>query len=374
MSTAIVITGGAGLYGSALIEQYLKRESDTRIIALVRGKNREAAKDRLFAHIRHSPTFSPELYTELSRRVIAITGDFTQKDLGVSPAVLSDLQLSTTDIIHSGATVDFGLPLSEARVINVDGTYNMLEFALQCPKLRAFLHISTGHVAGKRAGTIMEHEIGTEQGFFNSYEQTKAESELLVHSFMDRIPVTIHRLTTIIGDYVTGYIRQFGFFHNSIRLLAQGIIPFLAGDKNGHLDLIPTEYPVQAVYHLHRNNFKPGNTYHICCGPEKSFTLEEFLNETVEYFKKKHNKASIATPAILAPDEFEKRIVASKNTRISAIMGALGTFIGHLTLPKVFDQTHTQRDMAGSTLEAPHIRSYYFKVLDECIKRNFGKK
>jgi nucleoside-diphosphate-sugar epimerase len=258
-------------------------------------------------------------------------------------------------------------------MINVQGTKNMLDFALGCSKLRAFLHLSTGHVAGKRSGTIMENEIGTGQGFFNSYEQTKAESEVLVRDYMDKLPIAVYRLTTIIGDHTTGYVRQFGFFHNSLRLLAQGLIPFLAGDNNGHLDLIPTEYPVRAFYHLHRKNYRPRTTYHISCGPERSFTLEELLHETICHFKLSFSDRSLIVPEIVTKDEFDVRIARSASTRFRNIMHALDTFTGHLTVPKIFDRTNTLQDLAGSEIGAPPIRSYYFKVLDECVKRQFGK-
>ncbi len=369
MDSTIFITGATGLFGGALIEHYLTWERDTKIMALVRAESKEAAINRLYSQLKSTPTFTYQLELEAAKRLKVIHGDFTKPDLNLSTPYISRLQLSVTDIIHSGASVDFGLPVREARTINVEGTKNVLDFALQCRKLNAFLHVSTGHVAGKRAGLIKENEIGVEQGFLNSYEQTKAESELLVHTYMTRLPITIHRLTTIIGDYTTGYIRQFGFFHNSIRLLSKGLIPFLAGDRNGHLALIPTEYPVQAVHYLHRNNFKPGTTYHICCGPERSFTLEVFLHETVNHLSKRCNKGSLAAPEIISQEEFEKRIDDSRNVRLTAIMKALGTFIGHLTLPKVFDQTNARRDLAESGIEAPPVQSYYYKVLDECVKR-----
>ncbi len=219
MSSTLFITGATGLFGGALIEHYLTRERNTKIVALVRAESEEAAINRLYTQLKISPTFTHQIEIEAAKRLKVIRGDFTKTDLGLSASRVSELRQSVTDIIHSGASVDFASPLPEARIINVDGTKNILDFALQCRKLNAFLHISTGHVAGKRSGIIMENEISVEQGFFNSYEQTKAESELLVHNYMTRIPATIHRLTTVIGDYATGHIRQFGFFHNSIRLL-----------------------------------------------------------------------------------------------------------------------------------------------------------
>lgn len=371
--TNIFITGGTGLFGSTLIEHYLIHEPDTVIYALVRGGNHSDTRNRLLRHIKNSPTFPVALLSDLSDRLTVITGDFTDKELGIPSPLIGRLRHNITDIIHAGASVDFGLPLPEARKINVDGTKHMIDFALQCRQLKSFLHISTGHVAGKRSGTIMEDEIGTDQGFLNSYEQTKAEAELLVHEYMDSIPVTIHRLTTVIGDRGTGHIRQFGFFHNSVRLLSQGFIPWLAGDKNVHLDMIPTEYPVEALHFLHRKNFNPGTTYHICCGPEKSFMLEDFLRETVGYFKIIMNNPSLPVPEIVSREEFDKRIARSNSARLSAVMHALSTFIGHLTLPKVFDQTNAARDLAGSGITAPPIWTYYFKVLDECKRRKFGK-
>jgi thioester reductase-like protein len=373
MISQLLITGGTGLYGSALIEKYLTSEPDTNIYALVRASDRADARERLLDRLKTSFTFTSKIADIFDERVIPLDGDFTLPRLNMDAQAYSGLTGKITDILHSGASVSFSLPLETARSINVTGTENLVEFARNCKNLKAFIHISTGHVAGRWTGTIYENDLGLGQGFLNTYEETKAEAELYLHDHMKEIPVGVYRLLTVIGNHATGHIRQFGFFHNSLRLLASGMIPFLAGDPKGHLDLIPLEYPVEAVYHLHRYNFHPGTTYHICTGPEKSFTLRAFLEETITYFRGALDRYDLQVPEILEAAEFERRIYQRNNPRLDAVMSALDTFIGHLTLPKVFDQTNASRDLSGSGIEVPPVREYYFKVLENCVRRRFGK-
>jgi thioester reductase-like protein len=68
----ILITGGTGLFGSALIEHYLTHEPDTRLSVLVRGRNPGEARERLVQRIRSSPTFIPDRASVLLNRVSAI--------------------------------------------------------------------------------------------------------------------------------------------------------------------------------------------------------------------------------------------------------------------------------------------------------------
>jgi thioester reductase-like protein len=373
MTSSILLTGGTGLFGSAMIEKYLVTEPGTHIYALVRASDEDDARRRLLDRLKISFTFTSRLGDLFNERVTPLVGDFTLPGFGTDSRIYSEPAGTITDIVHSGAAVSFSLPLDTARTINVTGTERLVEFARACRNLKAFIHISTGHVAGKWTGTIYEDDLGLEQEFLNTYEETKAEAELYLHEHMKKIPVGIFRLLTVIGDHATGHIRQFGFFHNSLRLLASGIIPFLAGDPKGHLDLIPLEYPAEAVYYLHRKNFHPGTTYHICTGPEKSFTLEAFLEETMAFFRRAFDKSDLIVPEILDGSEYENRMYRLNNPRLDAVMSALGTFIGHLALPKIFDRSNTIRDLAGSGIDVPPVREYYFKVLDNCVRRKFGK-
>jgi hypothetical protein len=45
----------------------------------------------------------------------------------------------------------------------------------------------------------------------------------------------------------------------------------------------------------------------------------------------------------------------------------------HLALPKVFDASHTRRDLQGSGLQVPHIRSYYPQIVKYCLRTDWGR-
>jgi hypothetical protein len=93
----------------------------------------------------------------------------------------------------------------------------------------------------------------------------------------------------------------------------------------------------------------------------------------VAYFRRAFDKSDLIVPEILDGTEYESRMYRLNNPRLDAVMSALGTFIGHLALPKVFDCSNTIRDLTGYGIDVPPVREYYFKVLENCVRRRFGK-
>jgi thioester reductase-like protein len=371
----LLLTGATGFLGNELLRCYLESPSDTQIRVLVRGDGDQA--QRKFASLVAGADEATR--ARFSQRVTPVWGDLQLPRLGMDDEDYRTLAAQVTRVVNSAAAIDFALPLDAVRGVNLGGTKHLVEFALACPNLQAFAHISTAHVAGKRTGWIAEDELEHAAGFVNSYEQSKYEAEEYLHAQMADLPIAIYRSTTLIGDARTGAVRQFNFFHNAVRFLYHGLFPALPGVPDGHLDFIPVDWAARAIQYLAEDNFHPGTTYHICAEPAQSFTLQNLIDATYDCFaaspasKKKHIKRI----PIVDQDTFEQIIAHAKNDghgRIAQAVAPMNYFLPHLSLPKVFDATHLRRDLRDSGRTVPVIRTYYAKVIDYCLETDWGRR
>ena len=163
----VFITGGTGFVGTALIERILRTLPDTKIVLLIRAGrrstslarfNREILKNNCFDLLRDS--LGDVAFEEMvSRRVVTVSGDVSQDDLGLSE---SDLRLlGSCDIaIHSAATVSFDAPLDGAVEVNLLGPSRVArafqDASTGSNSKKHFISVSTAYVAGSRRGDTPE--------------------------------------------------------------------------------------------------------------------------------------------------------------------------------------------------------------------------
>src|SRR5262249_22040698 len=142
-----------------------------------------------------------------------LKGDITLSLLGLEGRQFDELRDCVTQIVHCAADTRFGIPLEDSRKVNTNDTAEGLAFALRCQQLRKVAHISTAYIVGRAEGHFPEALIRHQQGFCNAYQQSKYEAEELVTQAMGELPVSIFRLSTIIGDSATGEVHQYNYFH-----------------------------------------------------------------------------------------------------------------------------------------------------------------
>lgn len=301
-------------------------------------------------------TRRPELFAGY-RRVTATTDSKT-----VCPTEIGE-------IIHCAADIRFGIPIEEARAVNVEITRGLLDFARRCPQLKKFAHISTVYAAGKLTGEFEEAPFPPSCEFFNSYQQSKYEAEQLVLNALPTVPVAIFRLSTIIGD-LRGEVRQFNYFHQLLKMIPNsGAVPVMPGDPFAPVDLIPSDWAVAALDYLFGHRFECGRIYHVCAGPREALAVRALVDMTYRHF-------GIRPPRLVSLSEYE-RFAAARRTRrdgvVTNMLRVLDQFLPHLALRQSFLNSKTAAELESAGLRVPPIASYYDRIVDYCIRTNWGR-
>ncbi len=359
----VLVTGATGTLGAELVARFAAADHGARVVAMSRGMRGQGSAAW--------PAASP--------RVRHVRADVRSgPSLGIDPADREALSASVTDIVHCAADTTFTRPLDDARATNVEGTRSVLAFAAECSRLERIACFSTVYVAGRATGCFRETDVGGAAGFVNSYEQSKAEMEVIVREAMPRLPIALYRLSTIIGDSRTGVVRGFNAVHHALRLLYQGLAPMVPGREDAPVDLIPLDFAANASYALFEHAFEAGATYHLCAGAERSATLGALLDATLAAFERHRpawRKRSIARPALVELDTYElfvRSVEEAGNDVLVQATDAVKAFAFQLAYPKAFDARRARAALAPRGIEPPRVLDYYDSVVRWCVETSWG--
>ena len=166
----ILLTGGTGFLGTALVEKILRSLPDLgRLYLLIRASREKSAASRFEKDVLGSAAFGglreqrgEDFFSYVSEKVRVLEGDVHAPSLGLGEEDLLELSREVDIVIHAAASVVFDAPLDAAVDSNVSGTLGLLRLARGWEKRPLFLHVSTAYVAGVRPGLAREEPPGSE--------------------------------------------------------------------------------------------------------------------------------------------------------------------------------------------------------------------
>ncbi|HSV92163.1 MAG TPA: SDR family oxidoreductase, partial [Desulfobacterales bacterium] len=303
MGGVILLTGGTGFLGAQVARRVLSN-TDHSVVALVRARDVEEAKQRL------ERTWSewPELAREIGGRVEPLPGDLTHASLGLEAGAWTALAHRVTHMIHSAAELRFDGELDEMRRINVEGTRHLLELARAAHEhhgIARYAHVSTAYVAGNRTGEVAEADLSNTHGFANTYEQTKYEGEMLVRRAMDTLPVSVFRPGMVVGDSETGAIRCFNTIYVPLRLYLAGRLGIVPSAPDLRANMVPVDYVTDAIAKLAFDPRAVGLTFHLTVAHENLPTAKELI-QAARSWAEKELGVSLARPHFLPAERLAK--------------------------------------------------------------------
>jgi len=334
------LTGATGNIGSALVPLLLKSEGVIQL--LIRADSDEYLLQRFDELCK---------FWEISRdaaleRMIPCRGDMTKPFLGLNGEAYATLAESCTHIIHCGGAVRMNLPLEEAResaVGSVEEIIRLAERARKEGRLKKIDIVSTVGVIGRSRSPLTEKLITENRTFHNTYEQAKAEAEEMLYAYMasNRLPITIHRPSMVVGDSKTGKAKSFQVFYHICEFISGkrtfGILPDL---KGVNLDIIPVDYVVQVIKWSAESNETVGKFIHECSGPDAALNIHS-LEETLESYPYFSNHASyiVKKKRYIPPALFNIAIVILSiflPKKDKKIIRTLPHFLEYIKYPQLF--------------------------------------
>jgi nucleoside-diphosphate-sugar epimerase len=199
-------------------------------------------------------------------QIEVFVGDILHLDLGLSGPEIKRLSSEVTHFFHLAAIYYLGATPTLTRQVNVDGTANCLNLALEFKKIERFVFFSTAFVAGDRTGVILEDELYVGQRFRNAYEETKCQAEQIVRSRMNQLPISVVRPSVIVGDSKTGEIDRldgpYYLIKAFLQMPARIPLPLIEG---GHypLNMVPVDFVVAGTHALSRDKRAINRTFHL---------------------------------------------------------------------------------------------------------------
>ncbi len=336
------VTGYPGFIGKRLVKYIAEHDPHGRVYLLVQGKFLKEA-----TQYAKGITGAP---------IEILTGDVADMHLGLSGEEYARLCDEVTHIFHLAAISYLGMPRSVARRVNVDGTRNVLELGHDCVHLNRLNHFSTCYVSGDRVGVIAEDELDLGQTFRNAYEETKFEAEKLVQAATAKLPITIYRPATVVGDSATGEIDRFEgpYYLGMLLVLSPLAIPLpLPGNGVAPLNVVPVDFVLKAVWAISRNPKAVGRTVHLVDpNPMSARRVYERIAERAHKRLPRFNVPVRAADLFLRLPGLEK-VARSQRAAIN--------YVNHLAL---YSCHYTLELLDGTGVRCPPLSSYLDRLVD----------
>jgi thioester reductase-like protein len=361
----ILITGGTGAIGSALVPMFLE-ENGTQVFLILRARSATHLQERREQLVSFwgRPADAPSL-----QRLHVLAGDVTQPLLGLEQTQYQKLATQVTHMVHAAGNVRLNQPLEESRRDAMGSAREVTAFADACHHQGQFCkleYISTVGVAGRKAGVLQEEPLTEARSFHNTYEEAKAEAESFILQRMgEGLPATIHRPSMVVGDSQTGKIIHFQVFYHLTEFCSGtrtwGIVPE-TGDYR--LDIVPADYVARGIYLTSSRQETAGRIFHLCSGPRHAMRLTD-LTEQIRQFFRDHGQQLVRLRRV--PPAWIRRVLPLVSSLASPAMRgplqSLPYFLDYLEENQAFENTNSDRFFSKEGLCVPPTQGYLEKVL-----------
>ncbi len=352
------VTGASGFIGKRLVKALLARRG-TSVSFLVRP----GSEDKVSALMGY--------WGAAKGRVTPVTGDLTEKRLGVAADALKALKGQVDAVYHLAAVYDLDADEDSQVRVNVEGTRNLVEFA-QAVQARHLHHVSSIAAAGLYEGVFREDMFDEAEGLDHPYFMTKHESEKIVRREC-KLPWTIYRPAAVVGDSRTGEMDKIDgpyYFFKLIQRMRQILPPWMPsiGLEGGRINIVPVDFVVSAIDHISHHHRASGKCFHLVD------PMGYRVGDVLDIFGRAAHAPRMnvfVNAALLGfiPKSVKKGLMALAPVRRvrAAVMKDLGlpedilTFVNY---PTRFDRRETDAALQGSGIECPNLKDYAWRLWD----------
>lgn len=223
----VLLSGASGTVGIPLAAALLSRDAELRLVCVLRSAKARAALHEGLPHALRS-------------RLEVVEADLMDDasiDEAIRAAGTAGSHETPTIGVHLAADVSWDKSCEEMQQINVRGTHNFARLLLASSARPHMIYVSTAYT--------QTHDWE----YRNGYEESKALAERsLRNDFGARLPISTFSCSLVVGDSRTGEIARFNGLYPLIKFLAAFNPPFLVGNKDGLLDIVPVDWVVAELH------------------------------------------------------------------------------------------------------------------------------
>ncbi len=253
----ILLTGGTGLIGGAVLHEALASGHDAEWVALVRATDATAGRERLIARLsRFTDRGSAR---RLLAAVTVVPGDITAADQ-LDPAALGGV----SHVLHLAAdTAWWGS--RRVRRVNHDGTLALARLARRLPRLQRFLQVSTAMICGAAPPPLVQEEFypDADVDHLVDYSRSKAETEMALATGHADLPIVVARPSIVVGHSTLG-AGPSGSILWVVR--AADRLRLVSCPLDGSIDIVPADWTARALLHLLAKPSLAHRLYHLSAG------------------------------------------------------------------------------------------------------------
>jgi thioester reductase-like protein len=262
---SVLLTGAAGVVGSALLEEF---PADSLIC------------------LTHRRDVGPA--------GLKVQGDVSEPRFGLTRAHFDELASGVGTVVHGAGITDFDAGDAAMQSVNVEGTRNVLQFAGAAGAHVCF--VSTAFVENLD-GSQSELMPGPAR-----YLRSKREAERLV--IESGLPACIVRPSIVVGDSSTGEISDFQGLHALATALLRDSLPLLPLAPEAHVDFVPQDIVARAVSGL--SGQRVSGEFWLTAG-ETAPSVAEVVELTAGYARDRLGR-DVAEPRFVEPEMVDRLI------------------------------------------------------------------
>ena len=354
---AYFVTGATGFIGRFLVAHLVKRGKPIYVLV------RKTSTKKLTALREH--------WGVDDKQVVAIYGDLSKKNLGVSDADAKKLGGKIDHFFHLAAIYDLKASAEEQELANVDGTRNAVQFAATIAA-GCFHHVSSIAAAGLYDGVFREDMFDEAEELDHPYFKTKHDAEAIVRRECKR-PFRIYRPGFVVGESKTGYIDKIDgpyYFFKTIQKMRSMLPPWMPtiGIEGGRINIVPVDFVAAALDYLAHKKGLNGQCFHLT-DPEP-----HRVGEVLNIFAKAAH-APLMTMRINAkmfgfipaPILYGLGSLSPVKRAVKVVLSDLGIprdVFRFVNWPTRYDNREAAKALKGSGIEVPNLETYAAKLWD----------
>ncbi len=352
------VTGATGFIGRNLVEQLLEREGTVFVLV------REGSKGRL-EELRNR-------WGVDEHQVVGISGDLSERCLGVPEDDLGRLRGRVDHLFHLAAIYDMTADAESQRIANVEGTRHMVEFA-HAVGAGCVHMVSSIAAAGLYRGTWREDMFEEAQNLdTHPYFRTKHESEAVVRHECER-PWRVYRPGIVVGNSETGEMDKVDgpyYFFKLIRRIRNTVPQWMPmpGIEGREINIVPVDFVVRAMDHIAHVEGLDGRAFSLTDPKPPT------AGEVIDIFARAAHapKSSVRLPAgaVEALEPLVRMGVSvtplgtALSERVLEDFGIPRSVLVYVNYPTHFDSRQAEAALAGTDIRVPPLEAYAGKLWD----------